>query len=227
MEKNYLEISKAGDIKNRKDRFLYRLFEVLPGALSLGTLFCVLVFSWLVPSWVAIFVICFCFYYLFRIFYFSLHQIAGYFKVKKYAKRDWLKEVKKLKGKNWKDIYHTIILPTYKEGPKIIKESLDALMNSSYPKEKMIVVLAVEERAGEGAKKMAKEIEKKYSSNFFKFLISVHPDNIAGEIGGKGSNVAWAGKEAKKAIDKLKISYENILFSTFDIDTKAYSQYFA
>src|SRR3989344_5517987 len=48
-----------------------------------------------------------------------------------------------------------------------------------------------------------------------------------GEIAGKGSNVAWAGNEVKKMIDNLKIPYENILISSFDIDTKVYSQYFS
>jgi len=227
-KKDYLDISKASDIKNRKDWALYRFFEMVPGILSLGTLLGVFVFSWLAPSYVAIFIIIFCFYYLFRIFYFSVHQLVAYFKVKINNKKDWLKELKKIKGKNWKDIYHVIILPTYKERKEIIEGSLDALIEASYPKEKMIVVLAVEKRAGESFENQAKIIEKKYSNRFHKFLISFHPDNIKGEIGGKGSNTAWAGKGVKeKVIDKLNISYKNILVSAFDIDTKVFPQYFA
>ena len=224
-KKKYLDISKASDIKDKKERFLYRVFETIPGIVSLGTLLGVFVFSWILPSGVAIFIICFCFYYLFRIFYFSLHQIAGYFKIKKYLKIDWMKRLKV--KKSWKNIYHLVILPTYKEGPKIVEESLDCLINSDYPKEKIIIALAVEERAGEEAQEMAKNIQKKYAGEFFKFIITVHPKNIGGEIGGKGSNVAWAGKEAQKLIDKLFIPYENILVSTFDIDTKIYPQYFS
>ncbi len=233
MEKSeYLNISKASDIKNFKEKILYRFFEVIPAILSLGTLFGVLVFSWLLPSWVATFIICFCFYYLFRIFYFSLHQVIGYFRVKNHMKRDWLKELKKIKRpegySNWKDIYHIIIFPTYKEGKEIIEESIETLIKSNYPKEKMIVVLAVEERAGQIFEKQAKNIAEKYSSKFFKFLISVHPSGIKGEISGKGSNTAFAGRQAKeKIIDELKIPYENILISTFDIDTKVFPQYFS
>ena len=231
-KKHYLDISKASDLKIRKERMLYRFFETLPGIMSLGTLFLVFILSWLLPSWAAIFIICFCFYYLFRIIYFSLHQIFGYFKVKSYSKKDWLKELKKINnspsGKNWKDIYHIVILPTYKESKEIIKESLESLEKSNYPKEKIIVVLAIEARAGDNAKKIAKEIEKEYSDKFYKFLVSAHPDSVAGEIAGKGSNVAHAGKEVKeKIVDKLKIPYENILVSNFDIDTKVYPQYFS
>jgi len=229
MEKSeYLDISKASDIENPRDRRLYRFFEMLPGAISLGTLFGVLVFSWILPSWVAVFIICFCFYYFFKIIYFSLNQVIGYFRVKKNMKKDWMEELKKLGKPRWKEIYHVIILPAYKEGKDIIEESLETIIKSDYPKEKMIVVLAVEERAGESFEKQARAVAKKYSNSFCEFLVSVHPDNIAGEIGGKGSNTAYAGKEVKEQIiDKLAIPYENILVSTFDIDTKVFPQYFA
>jgi cellulose synthase/poly-beta-1,6-N-acetylglucosamine synthase-like glycosyltransferase len=143
-------------------------------------------------------------------------------------KKDWLKELKKIKLKDWKQIYHVIILPAYKEGREIIEESIETLIKSDYPKEKMIVVLAIEERAGKVFEEQAKIIAKKHSGDFYKFLVSVHPDGIGGEISGKGSNTAHAGKEVKeKIIDALCIPYENILVSTFDIDTKIFPQYFA
>lgn len=227
-KKDYLDISKASDIQNLKERRLYRFFETLPGLISLGTLLGVLVLSWLFPAQIAIFIISFCFYYLFRIVYFSVHQVVGYLKVKKHLSINWMEKLKKIKNKDWKNIYHLIILPTYKEDQKIIKESLESLINSDYPKEKLIVVLAVEERAGTKVKEMASLVEKKYTAKFFKFLVTLHPDNIKNEIAGKGSNVAYAGKKAReKIIDALKISYENILISSFDIDTKVYPQYFS
>ena len=162
------------------------------------------------------------------------HPAAGTHSMKK----DWLKELKKIKrtalipqdygGQNWKDIYHIIILPAYKESEGIIAESIETLIKSDYPKERMIVVLSIEKRAGHIFEKQARAIADKYSEKFYKFLVTVHPDGIKGEIAGKGSNIAWAGKEVKeKIIDKLRISYENILISTFDIDTKVFPQYFA
>src|SRR3989338_8197639 len=109
MEKiDYLNISDARDVAG-KQKFIYRLFEIIPGALSLGTLAGVFIFSWLKPSWVAIFIICFSFYYLLRILYFSLHQVLGYFKVKKNLKEDWLEKLKKENGRDWKNIYHVVI----------------------------------------------------------------------------------------------------------------------
>jgi len=224
---DYLDISRASDIKNRKKRILYRLLEMLPGIISLGTLAGVFAFSWVLPSWIAIFIICFCFYYLFKVLYFSLHQIVGYFKIKNHIKTNWLKKLKAIKDKNWKRIYHLVILPHYKENSKIIKESLESLFNSDYPKENLIVVLAVEERAGKEFEEMSRRIGRQYVHKFFKFLTLVHPKNVKGEIAGKGSNIAYAGKEAKKLINELNIPYKNVLVSTFDIDTKIYPQYFS
>ncbi len=226
-KQDYLDISDARDIKNNKDRRIYRLFEMIPGLLSFGTLLGVLVFSWLIPGWVAIFIIAFCFYYLFRIFYFSLHQIMGYAKVRKNMKRNWLAELKKIQNRDWKEIYHVVILPSYKESEKIIRESLDSLVNSDYPKEKIMVVLSVEERAGKEYHETAQSLARQYSNSFFKFIAISHPNNTPGEMAGKGSNAAFAGKEAKKLVDSLGLSYENVLISNFDIDTKAYPQYFA
>ncbi len=226
-KKDYLDISSARDITNNKEKFIYRLFEVIPGLLSLGTLAGVFIFSWAFPSWVAIFILCFCFYYLLRIFYFSLHQVMGYFRVKKHLKEDWTKKLTQLPGKDYKTIYHLVILPTYKEGEGIIRESLESLLHSDYPKERLVVVLATEQRAGEEFARIARKLEQEYKAKFFAFLTTSHPANIAGEIAGKGSNVAWAGNEARKFVDTTGISYENILVSSFDIDTKVYPQYFA
>ena len=220
----YLNISKASDIKDIGERRLYRFFEMIPGIISLGTLLGVFIFSWLFPSWVAIFIICFCFYYLFRVFYFSLHQIIGYFRVKVNMRKNWLKELRKFGAPHgsWKNIFHIVILPAYKESKKIISESIEAILKSEYPKEKIIVVLSIEEKAGQFYQEQAKELAKAFSHSFFKFLIVIHPSGIQGEISGKGSNTAYAGKVVKeKIIDKLGISYQDTIVSTFCINIKS------
>ncbi len=223
--KSYIDISNAGDIKEKKDRRLYRFLEMIPALLSLGTLFGVFIFSWLRPVWVSIFIILFCFYYLCKILFLAVHQISSYFKMRRFLKTDWLEKIKKFKG--WNKIYHLITLPTYKEGQDVIEESIEAILKSNYPKDKLIVVLAMEERAGKTAADIGKLVEKKYKDNFFKFKIIFHPQNILNELAGKGSNVAWAVDIVKKEIiDKLKIPYEDILVSNFDVDTKVFPDYF-
>lgn len=116
----------------------------------------------------------------------------------------------------------------YKEGEDIIKGSMDALAKCDYPKDKLIVVLATEERAGDSAKKSSENIKREYGGKFFRFLVTCHPSDIPGEIAGKGSNESWAGEQAKeKIIDKENIPYKNIIVSCFDIDTQVFPAYFS
>ena len=226
MPKDYLTLSSAKDLKNPKERIIYRCFEILPAFLSWGTLFLAFILSWLAPVAVAVFIIVFDCFWLFRVFYLSFHQSASYRLMKKNLSIDWLEKIKKLK--NWQDIYHLVVLPMYKEEINIVSSSLQSLVDSSYPKTKMIVVLAVEERGGREAVKTAQEAEKEFAKRFFQFLVIRHPQDIPGEITGKGANLAWAIKKAKELIDdKLSLLYENVIVSNFDIDTRPYPQYFA
>ncbi len=128
---------------------------------------------------------------------------------------------------DWQSIYHLIILPMATEPYEVVRETFESLKNTNYPKEKLLVVLATEERAGPGAKEVAERISKEFSLEFPNFLVTRHPDGLSGEIPGKGSNEAWAAKRAKEEIiDKLHIPYEKIVVSVFDVDTQIYQEYF-
>ncbi len=226
MNNNYLAVSSANDLKNPKDRIIYRCFEILPAFLSWGTLFLAFILSWLAPVIVAFFIIIFDCFWLFRVFYLSFHQFASYGLMKKNLSVDWLEKVKKLK--NWQDIHHLIILPMAKEKIGIVESSLESLSETSYPKEKMIVVLAIEERTGREALEIGRKMEKRFAGKFFRFLAIYHPSDMPGEIVGKGSNVAWAVKKAKELIiEPLALAKEKIIVSSFDIDTRPYRDYFS
>jgi cellulose synthase/poly-beta-1,6-N-acetylglucosamine synthase-like glycosyltransferase len=224
----YQKIAKASDLKSSKDRALFRFFEILPGALSWGTLFLVIILSWKAPVFVAIFIIVFVVYWFVRTIYLSFHLRAGYQKMRKNEKTDWLAKLNNLQPSTWRDIYHLILLPIYKEPLEIVRETVSALERSDFPKERMIVVLSFEERAKEETKKIAEEIEKEFGGKFFKFLVTWHPQNLPGEIPGHGSNDTWAAKKAKELIiDPLKIPYEKVIVSSFDADTVVFPKYFS
>jgi len=227
MEEEYLKIGKAFQLKNKKDYIIYRGFEIFPGFLAWATLILLIYLSFSAPFFAAIFIIVFDVLWLIRLSYWYLHLAAAFKIMKRVMKVDWLKELKKLSN-DWQNVYHLIILPFYKEDFAIINHTLGALANSNYPvKEKFIVVLAAEQRAGEHAEKIIKQARKLYENKFFKFLTTIHPSNIPGELAGKGANATWAGKKAKELIDNLGLSYENIIVSNFDIDTVVPKNYFS
>jgi len=228
MQNDYLKIGQVSDLKSPGERIIFRLFEIFPGAFSWGTLILITILSWKKPFWISIFIIFFVIFWLFRTIYLSFHLRAGYQKMREHEKTDWLKKLRELPNKDWQKIYHLILFPIYKESLEIIRESLLSLVNCDYPKNKMIIVLALEERAGQSAKEVAKILEKEFSDKFFRFLITWHPENLPGEIAGKGSNETFAAKMTKKLIiDPLKIPYENIVFSSLDADTSLFPKYFS
>jgi hypothetical protein len=232
---NYLKIGKYSDLSGSGERRLYRLLEILPGVLSWGTLALVVCLSFVWPVGIAIFIIAFDVFWLVKTIYLTLHFRAAFNQIRRNMNVNWLDRLNRLpaanyslSAKSWRDIYHLIILPTYKEREEVISATIDGLANTNYPKEKLIVVLAQEERAGkEFNAEIASKITSKYGNLFLKLITVEHPAGIAGELAGKGSNIAWAGKYAKKEIiDKMKIPYDFILVSAFDVDTIVFPEYF-
>ncbi|TSC91073.1 MAG: hypothetical protein CEN90_621 [Parcubacteria group bacterium Licking1014_17] len=233
---NNLKIGKYTDLPTAGGRIIYRLLEMLPGMLSWITLAAIVLASFYYPLIAAIFIILFDIYWLIKTFYLTLHLRVGFTQMRKNMQINWLEKIEDIKNAeytvkgvvNWRDIYHLIILPTYKEGPEIISESLEGLIKANYPKEKMIVVIAQEERAGEEHnQEITRRIESKYKDVFYRFLITKHPSGIEGEQAGKGSNIAWAARQAvRDIINKYAISHNKVVVSAFDMDTVVHPEYF-
>ena len=223
-----IQIANHKDIISRKWRITYRIFEIIPGLSSWLILISALLLSFFKPIWVAIFIIVFDVQWLLKVIYLSFNLILSYKHFKRHLKINWLKKCKEFQGKiNFQNLYHLIILPTYQESYKVIDSTFKGLKYSDYPRKKMIVILALEEKDQENGLQIAKKIEKKYGSVFYKFIKSLHPFDLPGELRGKGSNETWAAKVAKKFIDQEKIAYENIIVSSFDIDTVVHKKYFS
>jgi hypothetical protein len=203
-----------------------RFYEILPATLAWATLLGMVVFSWLIPAWVAVFIILFDTYWLLKTIYMSFHLRATYAEMKRNLKIDWVGELEKLKVeslkskveeagqkgtfdftlstldsvRDWRDIYHLVILPMYREPYEVVRESFESLLQAHYPKDKFIVVLALEERAGPEVLRMGERIKQEYGGKFFKFFVAVHPENLPGEIPGKSSNQSWAALRVKEEI---------------------------
>lgn len=239
---DYLKIGKASELSG-KDRFLYRFFEILPGALSWTTLLGLVVLSYFIPVWVAYFIILFDIYWLLLVLYLGVHLVFSYVRMQKNRKTDWLVKCQELeqnipdyipedalirRGFSYQDIVHVIIMPYVLEGEDVLRRTLEALSQESVFAKNMIIVLAREERAGESPKQVALAMEKEFAGKFGKFIITAHPDGIVGEIRGKGANQAWAGRRLREEVI-LKEGYDEdkIMVSIFDSDTVVYPGYFA
>jgi hypothetical protein len=217
------QVATAQDLTDPADRRLFRFLEMLPGLVSWLTIFLAILLSWQRPFLVAVFILAFDLYWLFRALYFSFHLHAGFRKMEEYKKIDWFSRVKQIN--DWQKIYHLCLFTLCDEPWEIVQESFRSLEKSDYPREKMIVVLSAEERTGQ---EILDKVQEKFSQSFFKLLITRHPFGRPGEIPGKGSNDRWAEIRAKKEIiDPLKIPHQNVIASFFDVDSVVFPKHFS
>ncbi|MCG2693018.1 glycosyltransferase family 2 protein [Candidatus Parcubacteria bacterium] len=119
------------------------------------------------------------------------------------------------------------LLPTCGESIEVLRTTFKSIQNNAYPLDKFIIVLAGEERKKAIFQDNVKILKKEFEGVFYKILFTLHPDNVAGEIKGKGANAHYAGHKSKEFIDELEIPYEDIIVSYFDCDTCAHPEYFS
>ena len=233
---SYLSVGRASELDSKKARCVYKLFEILPGLMAWATLFFVVYISIYSPIFAAVFIIAFDVYWLVKTIYLSLLMREAFKRMKKNLKINWLDKLRTLSVDNyqlpsvysWQNIYHLIILPMVTEPLEIVRQDFLSLVNNKYPLDRLIVVLATEERAGDSAQNIASQIQDEFGNKFYKFLITKLPPDLPGEMRGKGSNEAWAAKQAKKdIIDMLGIPHEHVIVSVFDIDTVVHESFFA
>lgn len=207
-----------------KDRRFYRFLEIIPGVASWTTLIGVLLMSNYAPFLAAYFIIGFAIYWVLKTAFLSYHLRYNWKRLRHHMKIDWVHMVSRFE---FGHMYQMVILPFYEEPEEVVNATLQSLADVRYDKKSIIVVLAAEERAGEYAQQVAKNMQEKWGSVFGKFLVTTHPQNVPGEMAGKGSNATYAAEQARiQVLDPHGIRYNHTLVSIFDIDTVLYPDYF-
>ncbi len=75
--------------ENEKEKRVQRVLEVIPGILTWSTLIAMPLLAFLLPVWVAIFVILFDIYWIYRTIFISFYSVAAYKKLQKGKRIDW------------------------------------------------------------------------------------------------------------------------------------------
>lgn len=221
-------IANHTSIANPRDRRFYRGLEILPALWAWGTILGCVVFSFIYPVGVAIFIIIFDLHWLLKVSYLCVHQVSSYFHYKRHLRINWLLKCKRYRGdKSWRQLYHLVIIPTYKENLDVLETTFKALVDSDYPQKRMIAVLGVEERDRVNGLHHAEALRRKFGRLFFHFFVTIHPQDIVGELAGKGSNETWAGRQIQEWLDQKRIPYDDVVVSVFDADTCVHPKYFS
>jgi len=203
---------------------LKRACEIFPGALSWAALFIPIVFSFFWPSAVALFIVIFDLYWVFRALYMAYFLFTSYKKMRRALRTDFRRMLEALPKdgliEDWKKVYQVVIYATYREGLDILIPSIESVVENDWPKERKLLVLAGEQRDHDNFVQIAKILKNKFGDKFHSFIISEHPDGLPGEVKGKGSNAAWAGQILSDYIDKVGIKDDKLIVHIADADTR-------
>ncbi len=207
-----------------KERRVQRFYEMVPAILSWGTFVVLILLSFIVPLGVALFILIYNIYWLFKAIYLSVHLVVAYKEMKEGKEHDWLSKSQSFD--NFDDIYHIVMFLTYDESKEVLEQSIRSIAQAQYPLEKMIVVVATEEREGSYREEKEQHLQEIFGKTFGGFIVTAHPDGIEGEMKAKGANATYSAKQMKKYLKERSIPQKNVIISVFDSDTIAHPQYF-
>jgi hypothetical protein len=206
-----------------------RLWEILPGALTWSAILLPFILSFIAPATVVIFILLFDLYWVYKSLIMGWHLLTGYNVMQRHLKFDWTNKLKSLKPDkltpDWNKIFNVIILATYQEELATLEPSIQSVINSGFPSERMVFVLATEARDRARARRIAKILKKKYGHKIKEFLVTEHPI-IPGEVKGKGANVTWAARQVSRWVRSQKIDPEDVIVTTADADTRFHKKFF-
>lgn len=213
-------------------RLSQRALEMLPG---LTTLFIITSLIWgalLAPRWLAIFLLAFDGYWVWRSFNTAFHTVKGQFLVRREQRTDWRSRYEAECSRvpdalAWEDVRHVVIIPNYKESVNKLQLTLRALAAQEEAQEKLFIVLAMEGTEARAIEKAAL-LKREFQSCFAGILVTFHPPNIPGEVRGKSSNEAWAARQAKRwLVDELGYDLRHLTVTSCDADTIFHPRYFS
>lgn len=238
--------------KDRKGH--YRFFEILPGALSWFMLLLPVLLSLINVTIAAVFVIGYLLIYIVRGAGVAVRAVQGYRTLRINQKLDWaqmLVELQKgevqdasVKRPKWHynnllrlnvqpriimpdDVIHVMMIALYKESREVLVPTIESVLASEYDMSKVMLIIAYEGRAGAPTEKLANDLIAEYKDRFMDGLAIKHPNNIPGELIGKGGNVTFAARKLKTYLEDRKIDPLRVIVTTLDADNHPDKKYMA
>lgn len=204
----------------------YRYYEMLPGIVIWLTIIGSLVLSLAKPLWMIYAVIVFDVYWVLRVLYFSCYLVLSWKRFRSAIRLAWFDKLTR-QFPNWESKINVVFLPVYQESFAVMSATLRALAQSSYPAQKMYVVIAGEAREIAHWSLLQEQIRTQFATTFADLLFYTHPADLPDEIPGKGSNIHFAEYQFKHYADERGWKYADIIISVFDVDTIVHREYFA
>jgi hypothetical protein len=226
------------------ERLFTRGLEIMPLGLAALLISSLVWGAYLLPIPLVIMLLGFDIYWAWRSLNMGIHTVRGYRAMKATARIDWRRRYdaetlpygplaadtgmgERRDFIAWDDVRHLIIIPTYKESVEKLRATLGKLAESEVAREKLLVVIAMEEPDTDAPRRF-ETLQAEFGHSFLAMIGTTHPGNIAGEVRGKSSNEAWAAKKAKRLFcDQMGISLDHMTVTSCDADTLFHPRYFS
>jgi len=203
----------------------YRIYEILPGLSIWLSLLCGLFLSWYRPLWVIYFIIIFDVYWVLKVLNFSFYLIVASRRFHAAKRINWrLKMEQELD--NWQDKHHVIFLTLYNEEWSVVRTAIESITGSVYDRRAFVLVIAGEARTREHFEHIVARTREVFGDQFADIVGTLHPDDLPGEIRGKGSNLHYAERQMKMYIEQRGWDPRKVIVTIFDIDTVCDVAYF-
>lgn len=131
------------------------------------------------------------------------------------------------KVKKPSDILNVVIIATYNESLDVLQPTIESVLASDYDMQRIMLVIAYEERGGLTIETTVKTLESRYKTKFGHFHTVQHPADLPNEVIGKGGNITYAGRFVEKEVARLGIDPENVIVTTLDSDNRPHKTYFS
>ncbi|CAN5139185.1 hypothetical protein BH09PAT1_BH09PAT1_3000 [soil metagenome] len=201
-----------------------RFLEMLPGLLSWTVILSPIWGSLLAPTVLAYFILFFDTYWFYKSYSLVVNAYRGAKRIKAAEKENWLG--KTMANADYKKVQHILVIPSYKESVEKMRTTIEVLSKQTLPLNQLHIVLAMEERESEAPEKV-KSIINEFKGKFGSLFATYHID-APGEIKGKSSNEAFAGKAAyQKFIVEKELNIDYFTISSVDVDSIFDKQFFA
>ncbi len=160
-------------------------------------------------------------YWLMRSVLLGGGAVVGFFRLRRAERTDWLAQAGAHPG--FADLHHLVLIPTYKEDDEILAETLNYLERQDFPRERISVVLAFEQRDPDAARR-AERLLRRFRPRFGHCWAVFHQLR-AGEVAGKSSNLAWAAPRARTLLVRQGIDPTLVLVTVCDADSRLHPKY--
>jgi hypothetical protein len=125
----------------------------------------------------------------------------------------------------WRDYVHLALIPTYTESLDKLRETVRALADAEWPRERKICAIITRETDADGRRNVA-ALREEFGEAFAQFIHILDPLE-PGIVVGKSSAMAWGGRYLYRLLVRGQgMDPRRVLVTDLDADYRVHPQYF-